>query len=146
MVKTIEWVDGRVVILDQSRLPVEVVYLQCTHYQEVADCIKNLNIRGAPAIGIAAAMGVALAARDIRADNYDGFMRHLEPAFESLLATRPTAVNIKWAAERLRALLASHRDERVDRLKELLKEEAERILEEDREINKAIWMWGPVCS
>ena len=142
MVKTIEWVDGRVVILDQSRLPVEVAYLECTHYEEVADCIKNLNIRGAPAIGIAAAMGVALAARDIHADDYDGFMRSLDPAFEVLLATRPTAVNIRWAVERLRAFLARHRDERVERLKELLKEEAERILGEDREINRAIGMWG----
>jgi methylthioribose-1-phosphate isomerase len=142
MVKTIEWVDGRVVILDQSRLPLEVVYLECTHYHEVADCIRTLKIRGAPAIGIAAAMGVALAAGDIEADGYDGFMRNLEPALETLLATRPTAVNIKWAVERLRTLLVRNRDETVERLKELLKEESERILREDREINRAIGMWG----
>jgi methylthioribose-1-phosphate isomerase len=142
MVKTIEWADGKVVMLDQSRLPVEVVYLECDNYHEVADCIRNLKIRGAPAIGIAAAMGVALAARDIKADGYDDFMRKLGPAFEILLATRPTAVNIKWAVEGLRRSLARHREETVESLKELLKEEAEKILREDGEINRAIGMWG----
>lgn len=142
MVKTIEWVDGKVVMLDQSRLPVEVVYLKCDNYHEVAECIKNLKIRGAPAIGIAAAMGVALAARDIEADGFESFMRKLDPAFGTLLSTRPTAVNIKWAVERLRAFLSGHRHDSVEKLKELLKEEAEKILREDREINRAIGMWG----
>lgn len=142
MVKTIEWVDGKVVMLDQSRLPIEVVYLECDNYHEVAECIKKLKIRGAPAIGIATAMGVALAARDIKADDFESFVRKLDPAFEMLLSTRPTAVNIKWAVERLRTFLAGHRDESVENLKELLKEEAEKILREDREINRAIGMWG----
>lgn len=142
MVKTIEWVNGKVVMLDQSRLPIEVVYLECDNYHEVAECIKKLKIRGAPAIGIATAMGAALAARDIKADDFESFMRKLDPAFETLLSTRPTAVNIKWAVERLRTFLAGHRDESVENLKELLKEEAEKILQEDREINRAIGMWG----
>ncbi|MEJ2683304.1 MAG: S-methyl-5-thioribose-1-phosphate isomerase [Candidatus Sulfobium sp.] len=142
MVKTIEWVDGRVVMLDQSRLPVEVVNIECDSYVQVAECIKKLCIRGAPAIGIAAAMGVALAAREIDAGNFEEFMTRLRPACETILSTRPTAVNIRWAVERLRSFLESRRDETVPRLKEMLVEEARKMLEEDKEINRAIGSWG----
>lgn len=142
MVKTIEWAGGKVVMLDQSRLPLEVRYIECDNYLTVAEGIRKLWIRGAPAIGIAAAMGVALAAQAIKADSYDGFIKKLEPVFETLLATRPTAVNIRWAIERLRAFLERNRDEKVQRLRELLIEEARGILEEDIQINKAIGMWG----
>lgn len=142
MVKTIDWDNGKVVMLDQSRLPIEVIYIECENYLKVAEGIKKLWIRGAPAIGIAAAMGAALAAQDIKADNYEGFIAKLEPAFETLLATRPTAVNIRWAVERLRAFLERNRDEKVQRLRDLLIEESKRILEEDIQINKAIGMWG----
>lgn len=142
MVKTIEWVDGRVVMLDQSRLPVEVTYLECVHYEEVADAIKKLKIRGAPAIGIAAAMGVALAANAVDAPDYEAFMRKLGPACDTILSTRPTAVNIRWALERMRTLLEIHSEAPVPQLKELLVEEASKILREDIEINRAIGMWG----
>jgi len=142
MVKTIDWENGKVVMLDQSRLPIEVIYIECENYLKVAEGIKKLWIRGAPAIGIAAAMGVALAGRDIKADNYEGFIGKLEPVFETLLATRPTAVNIRWAIERLRAFLERNRDEKVQRLRDLLIEESKRILEEDIQINRAIGMWG----
>jgi len=142
MVKTIEWADGKVVMLDQSKLPIEVAYIECENYLKVAEGIKKLWIRGAPAIGIATAMGIALAAQEINADNYDSFIRRLEPVFETLLATRPTAVNIRWAVERLRAFLERNRDENVQRLRDLLIEESKRILEEDIQINKAIGTWG----
>jgi methylthioribose-1-phosphate isomerase len=142
MVKTIEWADGKVVMLDQSKLPIEVVYIECEDYLRVAEGIKKLWIRGAPAIGIATAMGVALAAQEITADNYDSFARKLEPAFETLLATRPTAVNIRWAVERVRAFLQRNRDEAVGKLKELLIKEAKKVLEEDIQINRAIGEWG----
>ncbi len=142
MVKTIEWVDGKVVMLDQSRLPIEVLYIECEDYLKVAEGIKKLWIRGAPAIGIAAAMGVALAAQEINADSYDSFVRKLEPVFETLLATRPTAVNICWAVERIRALLGRNRDYDVRKLRELLIDEAKRMLEEDIRINRAIGEWG----
>ncbi len=142
MVKTIDWDNGKVVMLDQSRLPIEVIYIECSNYLKVAEGIKKLWIRGAPAIGIAAAMGVALAAQDIKADNYEGFMAKMEPVFETLLTTRPTAVNIRWAVERMRAFLERNRDEKVRRLGELLIEESKRILEEDIQINRAIGTWG----
>lgn len=142
MVKTIELVDGVVHMLDQTRLPREVVYVDCTDYHMVAEGIKKLWIRGAPAIGIASSMGIAIGARDIKADNFGGFIKSLEPVFQTLLATRPTAVNIQWAVERAKKLLSGKKDEPVDKLKELLTEDANRVLEEDIEINKTIGRWG----
>lgn len=142
MLKTIEWSDGNVVMLDQSRLPLDVVYIKCDNYVTVAEGIKKLWIRGAPAIGIAAAMGIALAGRDIKASNYEDFMKKLLPAVDTLLATRPTAVNIKWAADRMKAFLHARRDKTVQELKELLIEESQNILEEDVRINRSIGEWG----
>jgi methylthioribose-1-phosphate isomerase len=142
MVKTIELVNGKVLMLDQSRLPLEVKYVECVDYAMVAEGIRKLWIRGAPAIGIATAMGIALGARDIKADNFEDFMNRLEPVFDTLLSTRPTAVNIRWAVERIRKALFVKRDEPVDELKEFLIREANTILEEDIEVNRAIGNWG----
>ncbi len=142
MVNTIEWKDGKVVMLDQSRLPLEVSYVECIDYQMVAEGIRKLWIRGAPAIGIAAAMGIALGAQDIRADSYDGFAEQLDAIMKTMIDTRPTAVNIRWAVERIRTMLASHRDDSITSLKRLLVDEANRILAEDVETNRAIGKWG----
>lgn len=142
MVATIEWKDGKVRMLDQSRLPLEVTYVECADYHTVAEGIKKLWIRGAPAIGIAAAMGIALGAQEIQARSADEFSARLEPVMQELLATRPTAVNIRWAVERIKRLLAAHRDEPVAELKALLITEAQEVLREDIEINKAIGRWG----
>ena len=113
MVRTIEWKDGKVLMLDQSRLPCEVRFVECDDYLMIAEGIKKLWIRGAPAIGIAAAMGVALGARDVKASNYDEFMSGLEPVFETLLSTRPTAVNIKWVMDRIKNKLSVQRHNSV---------------------------------
>ncbi|MDP1759614.1 MAG: S-methyl-5-thioribose-1-phosphate isomerase, partial [Thermodesulfovibrionales bacterium] len=142
MVKAIEWKDGKVIMLDQSRLPVEVKFIECADYHIIAEGIKKLWIRGAPAIGIAAAMGIALGAQDITAKNYREFIKGIEAIFDVMLSTRPTAVNIKWAVERIKRLLKERRGESVTRLKELLIEEAKKIHEEDIEVNKAIGRWG----
>lgn len=142
MVKTIEWKDDKVIMLDQSRLPLEVAYAECTDYQMVAEGIKKLWIRGAPAIGIAAAMGIALGAQGIKAGSMDDFIERLGPVMDTMLSTRPTAVNIKWAVERIKKLLATKKGESVDNVKKLLIEEAKKILAEDIEINKAIGRWG----
>lgn len=142
MVKTIEMINGKVIMLDQSRLPIDVKFVECTDYRIVAEGIKKLWIRGAPAIGIAAAMGIAIGAKGIMADNFEGFMNALKPIFETMLSTRPTAVNIQWAVERLKAGLLKKRDEPVERLKEFLIEEANRILKEDVEVNRSIGRWG----
>jgi len=142
MVKAIEWIDGKVVMLDQSRLPHEVSFIECTAYRQVSEGIRRLWIRGAPAIGIATAMGIALGAQDIRAGNFKEFIKGLEPIFSEMLSTRPTGANIRWAVERIKSLLKRRRDESVERLKELLIEEAKRIHEEDIAVNKAIGRWG----
>lgn len=142
MVKTIEMVDGKVRMLDQSRLPREVRYIDCTDYKMVAEGIKKLWIRGAPAIGIASAMAIAIGAQEIKADNFDAFMQELETVFNTLLSTRPTAVNIRWAVERIRKCLFERRNEPVEKLKKFLISEANKILEEDIEVNKAIGKWG----
>lgn len=142
MVKAIEWKDGKVIMLDQTKLPLEVTYIECLDYRKVAEGIKRLWIRGAPAIGIAAAMGIALGAQDIKAENFDEFIKALDPVFNEMLSTRPTAVNIRWAVDRIRSFLTEKKDEPVDRLKELLVQESLKILEEDIEANKAIGRWG----
>ncbi len=142
MISTIEWKNNKVVMLDQSRLPLEVRFIECTDYQMVAEGIKKLWIRGAPAIGIAAAMGIALGAQDIKAGSYDDFIERLEPIMQTMLDTRPTAVNIKWAVERIKRLLSEKREESVSSLKKILIDEAKKILQEDIEINKAIGRFG----
>jgi methylthioribose-1-phosphate isomerase len=142
MVNAIEWKDGKVIMLDQSKLPREVTYVECSDYRTVAEGIKKLWIRGAPAIGIAAAMGIALGAQNIEAKNSRQFKKGLEPLFQEMLSTRPTAVNIRWAVDRIRKLVSSKRDQPVDELKKLLISEANEILEEDREVNRAIGRWG----
>lgn len=142
MVKTIEWSNGKVIMLDQTQLPINVVYKECDNYLTVAEGIKKLWIRGAPAIGIATAMGVALAAQDIQADTFETFMAKLEPVFHHLLSTRPTAVNIQWAVERLRKFLLNNKNETVSELKDMLIAESQKILDEDIRINRAIGVWG----
>lgn len=142
MVKAIEWREGKVVMLDQSRLPAEVRFIECTDYRLVAEGIKRLWIRGAPAIGIAAAMGIALGAQEIRAKDFDSFMERLDEIFETMLSTRPTAVNIRWAVDRLKKHLHSHRKRSVAQLKETLVEETKRILDEDIEVNRTIGRFG----
>ncbi len=142
MVKSIQWLDGKVVMLDQTKLPFEVAHIACADYKMVAEGIRALRIRGAPAIGIAAAMGIALAAQDVKALNYSQFMNAIEPAFRELLSTRPTAVNIFWSLRRLKKLLGNHRREPIWRLKEMLIRESELILNEDVAVNEAIGKWG----
>jgi methylthioribose-1-phosphate isomerase len=142
MVKTIELVNGIVKMLDQTKLPREVVYVDCKDYLMVAKGIKDLWIRGAPAIGIAASMGIAIGAQDIKADNFYEFMKDLESVFTTLLETRPTAVNIQWAVERTKKLLSAKKDDSIDSLKAFLIEEANRVLASDIEINKTIGKWG----
>jgi methylthioribose-1-phosphate isomerase len=142
MVKTIYWENGRAMILDQVKLPHEVTYIKCKSHSMVAACIRDMNIRGAPAIGIATAMGIALGAAGLKASSYAELMEGLEKVFQDLLSTRPTAVNIKWAVDRIKRLLESKKDEPADALKEALVVEAENILSEDIEVNKAIGRFG----
>ncbi len=142
MVKTIEWKDNKVLMLDQSRLPHEVIYVECTDYHKIAEGIRKLWIRGAPAIGIAAAMGIALGAQEISAQNFDEFVEGMQPIFNTLLGTRPTAVNIHWAVVRIKKFLQENNRLSIDKLKQMLIDESNRILDEDIAVNRAIGEWG----
>jgi methylthioribose-1-phosphate isomerase len=101
LVPTVTWEDGAVVMIDQRRLPAEEVYLRCRDHREVAAAIKDMAIRGAPAIGVAAALGVALGVRVSRLDG-EALRQELDVICRDLAATRPTAVNLFWAIERMR--------------------------------------------
>jgi methylthioribose-1-phosphate isomerase len=142
VVPTIEWRDGIVRILDQTRLPFEVEMVDCRNYQMVARCIKELKIRGAPAIGVAGAMGVALGAQAIQAKNFDDFYQHLLPICEDLASTRPTAVNLFWGINRMKRFVQENQTKTIPELKKLIVEEAQHILKEDIERNKAIGAYG----
>ncbi len=142
MVPTVEWKDGAVRILDQSRLPGEVEVLTCRDYRCVATAIRELKVRGAPAIGVTAAMGVALGAQAVPAEKYDAFAKEVEVICEHLAATRPTAVNLFWAIERMKRRLHEWRARGVAAIKCMLVEEAQRILDEDIAMNKAMGRHG----
>ena len=146
MFSPIEWhitESGPVVrILDQTRLPQEVVWVDCKDHQTVARGIKELWIRGAPAIGVAAAMGTALGAQPLLASSYEEFTRQLKPIMDTLAVTRPTAVNLFWALERMRQVLQAHSEEPIETLKAKLVEEALRIHQKDIECNQAIGAHG----
>ena len=98
---TVAWKDNSVVLIDQTKLPNKLVYVRCKNYKEVADVIRKLVVRGAPAIGVSAAFGLALAAQDSNAKRLPELMTDLDNAFKVLQATRPTAVNLFWALERV---------------------------------------------
>jgi methylthioribose-1-phosphate isomerase len=140
--RTIEWLDDAVVMIDQTRLPGEEVYTTYTDFQSVAEAIKGMIIRGAPAIGVAAAMGVALGAQAIIADTYESFSRQLENVCDVLGRTRPTAVNLFWGLERMKQVAEENRSKSLDQIRALLKKEAIRIEQEDLTICKNIGKWG----
>ena len=135
MVETIQWVDGAVVMIDQRRLPLEETFVTCRSYEEVAEAIRNMTIRGAPAIGVAAAMGVALGVAQGSADNLDG---RFAAICDTLAGTRPTAVNLFWAIDRMKRLYATLRGRPIEEIRRRLMEEARLVREEDIAICRAI--------
>ena len=140
--RTIEWRDESVVMIDQTRLPGEEIYNSYHDFKSVAEAIRGMVVRGAPAIGVAAAMGVALGARDIVADTHESFFRQLENVCDIMARTRPTAVNLFWGIERMKRVAGANRDKKLHQIKELLKKEAIRIEEEDLAICRNIGKWG----
>lgn len=141
MVKTIEWKGNGVRILDQVRLPREEVYLDCLTYGEVISAISKMNIRGAPAIGLATALGIALGVRDISSHNRESFYREMESICDEFFCTRPTAVNLVWAIDQLKETALNHSGD-VASLKEAIKAKALSMLEEDLHINREIGRQG----
>jgi methylthioribose-1-phosphate isomerase len=140
--RTIEWRDDTVIMIDQTRLPAEEVYNTYTDYKAVAEAIRDMIIRGAPAIGVAAAMGIALGARDIVADTHDSFFRQLENVCDVMARTRPTAVNLFWGIDRMKRVAEANRGKKLEQIREVLKKEAIRIEAEDLTICRNIGKWG----
>lgn len=136
MVKTIEYIDGVVRMIDQTRLPLETVYVDCKTVEEVGHAIKNMIIRGAPAIGVAAAMGVSLAAESIDEAAFDPFYSRLEKMCGELGRSRPTAVNLFWGIERMKRVAKENKGLPIPELKKRLKQESINICAEDIEANK----------
>jgi methylthioribose-1-phosphate isomerase len=134
MVETIQWTEDGVVMIDQTRLPREEVYVTCRTYGEVVEAIRSMVIRGAPAIGVAAAMGVALGV--LRSDD------RFEDICDTLARTRPTAVNLFWAIDRMKRLYESLRGLPIEEIRARLVSEAQQIRLEDIAINEAIGQHG----
>ena len=144
MIKTIEWTDAGVRLIDQTKLPTEETYVTCTSYEEVADAIRTMIVRGAPAIGVTAAMGVALGVRDSQASDHQGLGRDFERICEVLAATRPTAVNLFWAIRRMRDKFDQVSTLSIPHIKQELVNEAQRMLVEDIAANQAMGKHGAV--
>jgi methylthioribose-1-phosphate isomerase len=136
MVKTIEWKNNQVVMIDQRKLPQQETYIICSDYYQVIQAIKVMVIRGAPAIGIAAAMGLALGAQEIKTQNPDDFKSRFRKICQEMAQARPTAVNLFWAIERMERLVEQGLVQKVAVLKKTLIREARMMLSEDIEINK----------
>jgi methylthioribose-1-phosphate isomerase len=144
MLPTIAREDDTIVMIDQRKLPAEEVYVRCKTAAEVARAIKTMVIRGAPAIGVAAAMGIALGARKSKATGTQKFAAELHKLCELMAATRPTAVNLFWAIDRMRGVFAAaaQSGESVDQIKDRLDLEASRIHDEDVASCRAMGAFG----
>jgi methylthioribose-1-phosphate isomerase len=138
VIAPVRWGHDRLVLLDQRLLPGRELERQYERWEDVAQAIRTLAVRGAPAIGVAAAFGVALAARSSSATGWDGFAADLEAAFKGLAATRPTAVNLFWALDRMRGVVEALRGRPLDEVRARLLAEAQAVLDEDLAGNRAL--------
>ncbi len=132
MIETIQWTTSGVVMIDQTRLPREEAYVTCTDYKQVAEAIRSMVIRGAPAIGVAAAMGIALGMQQAESE------AEFDEICETLARTRPTAVNLFWAIERMRRLYSKLQGSPIEEIRAKLIAEAQQIRLEDIAINECI--------
>ncbi len=142
MSRTLTWDGHALLVLDQTALPAEERLVRCQSASEVAEAIRSMQVRGAPAIGAAAAYGLVLAAREARASDRPMWLARLQDAAASLLATRPTAVNLRWAMERMLAVPARFLQASVAELQDALLAEANAIADEDVRTNRAIGEHG----
>jgi methylthioribose-1-phosphate isomerase len=142
MIETLEWTDKGVRFIDQTKLPMEETYVNCTTYEQVADVIRDMVVRGAPAIGVAAAMGIALGVQNSKAENGGDLKRDFDQACEVIGKTRPTAVNLFWAIRRMQEKFETLRVRSIPQVKQSLIEEAKRMHAEDIAANQAMGLHG----
>ena len=138
MIPTIKWEGNYVYLIDQRRLPREKEWVVCSSLEEVITAIREMAIRGAPAIGVAAAMGLALGARSIETNEYKEFRVKFLAMAQDMELARPTAVNLRWAVERMKGVAREMRGSSIDEIKEALRRESWDLVERDIEINHRI--------
>ena len=142
MIQTLEWTESGVVFIDQTKLPTEEVYVTCTTHQQVADAIRNMVVRGAPAIGVAAAMGIALGVKNSKAENGAVLKKEFDEICETIRQTRPTAVNLFWAIRRMQEKFEALRIRPITQIQHALIEEAQRMHAEDVAANQSMGRHG----
>ncbi len=138
----IEWKNFTLKILDQTLLPEKISYITCKNYKEVIKAIKDMKLRGAPLIGIVAAFAMIMEIKNKNFKNYDSLYKELKKISDELIKTRPTAVNLKWAINRILKNVEKNKERRISSIKELLISEANKIYKEDLENNKLIGKYG----
>jgi methylthioribose-1-phosphate isomerase len=134
--KTVEWKENKVVMIDQTKLPNQLVFNTYEDFNQVADAIRNLVVRGAPAIGVSGAFGMALAALQSKAQTKEQLLDDLKQSKQILFETRPTAINLGWGLERIMKIAITGNT--VDEIRELVTTEAKKMADEDIEINRAM--------
>jgi methylthioribose-1-phosphate isomerase len=142
MIQTLEWTEHGVRFIDQTKLPTEETYVTCKTYEQVADAIRTMVVRGAPAIGVAAAMGIALGAKNSKAETVGELKRDLDHMCDVMGQTRPTAVNLFWAIRRMQEKFERLRIRPIVQIKQELVEEAQRMHAEDIAANQAMGRHG----
>src|SRR5436853_5578044 len=142
MIQTLEWTDKGVRFIDQTKLPTEEVYVTCTTHEQVADVIRNMVVRGAPAIGVSAAMGIALGVKNSHAESAGDLKRDFDAICDVIGKTRPTAVNLFWAIRRMQEKFERIRIRPIPQIKQTLIEEAQRMHAEDIAANQAMGRHG----
>ena len=142
MIPTIKWEDNYIYLIDQRKLPNRKEWFVCRTVQDVIAAIREMAIRGAPAIGVAAGMGLALGAQSIDTENCGIFRKRFLEMAEQMKSARPTAVNLKWAVERMIKIVEGMHDGQVEEIKETIRKESQMILERDIEINHKIGQRG----
>jgi len=142
MIQTLEWTDSGVRFIDQTKLPREETYVTCSTCEQVADVIRNMVVRGAPAIGVAAAMGIALGVKNSTAETGGELKQEFDRCCDVIGKTRPTAVNLFWAIRRMKEKFESLRIRSVEQIRQALIEEARRMHAEDIAANQAMGRFG----
>ena len=138
--RTIEWKNNEVIMIDQTKLPNELVYVKFTDYNDVAEAIRTLVVRGAPAIGVSGAFGMALAGLQSKAETKEELLSDLEKAQKILFMTRPTAVNLVWGLEQI--MKVAKENDSVDEIKESIIDKAKQMADEDIKINQEMGKHG----
>lgn len=141
-VNTIEWVDGQIKIIDQTRLPEVLEYIYCKDVKSLREAIFSLKVRGAPALGIAGAFGVVLGMQCFSTKSYSDFDKEMMRVVDYLGSSRPTAVNLSWSLRRMLECARENKDKEIEEIKKALEKEAFQIMEEDKRCNRLIGKEG----